>query len=179
MPLRSTQTRRILIAVVPIDRLERELLANVNARPLTHAILFDGNGTVMSDAQVPIVGTNVKTEEVTPRISALAAKYMPTLQGGTEAFEDSPTIRGQKRPPSLITMEPIEFKQFPGTRWWISIASDLSEVDTVVNHIFGAATLWAVFVVISVSAILLSTGTQLIRGGCASSACSMKCWKKN
>jgi len=44
------------------------------------------------------------------------------------------------------------------------VSSALSEVDQVVNRLFGAAVLWAIFVVVSVCAILLSTATQLIRG---------------
>ena len=163
VPIRATQSRRMLVAVVPIDRIARELLADVNQRAGTSAILFDDRGTIMSDPHTEIVGTNVSTETITPRISMLAKKYMPIGQGGTEEYDTSETVLNHTFPPSLITIEPIEFKQFAGTHWWIAIASGLSEVDKDVNHIFSAAAFWAVFVVVSVCGILLSTGTQLIR----------------
>jgi serine phosphatase RsbU (regulator of sigma subunit) len=117
----------------------------------------------MSDVHPEIIGTNVSTETITPRISSLFQKYMPMMQGGTGVFEEPEKVLNHTSPPSIITIEPIEFKQFAGTHWWIGIASGLSEVDAVVNHIFGAALFWAIFVVVSVCAILLSTGTQLIR----------------
>ncbi|MBV8781767.1 MAG: SpoIIE family protein phosphatase [Phycisphaerae bacterium] len=163
VPLRSMQNRRMLVAVVPIDRIENDLLANVNARAQTNAILFDDRGTIMSDTHADVVGKNVHAEHGTPRIRALADAYMSGGNGGTQVFERPEKIEGKIFPPMMITVEPIGFQQFSGTHWWIAIASELSAVDTVVNHIFGAAVVGAVFVVVSVVAILLSTGTQLIR----------------
>ena len=163
VPLRSAQSRRLLVAVVPIDRIERELLADVNARTSTNAILLDSTGTIMSDMHPQIVGTNVNTETITPRITSLLQRFMPAQTGGSQVFEDSEQLLNHTFPPSIITIEPIDFKQFGGMHWWIGIASGLSEVDVVVNRVFKAALVWAIFVVISVCAILLSTGTQLIR----------------
>jgi serine phosphatase RsbU (regulator of sigma subunit) len=124
----------------------------------------DDQGTIMSDSHPEVVGVNVTGDSKTPRISALAAHYMQGENGGTEEFAKPETINGVTHPPALITVEPIDLKEFGGKRWWIAISSGLADVDQVVNRLFGAAVLWAVFVVISVCAILLSTATQLIRG---------------
>jgi Tfp pilus assembly protein PilX len=164
VPIRSINTRRMLVAVVPIDRIEKELFANVNARATTGVLLVDDHGTIMSDSHREVIGANITVDSKTPRISALAAHSMKGGNGGTEEFSTAETINGVTFPPSLITVEPIEFQEFAGTRWWLGIASGLFEVDEVVNRLFGAAVVWAVFVVISVCAILLSTATQLIRG---------------
>jgi serine phosphatase RsbU (regulator of sigma subunit) len=164
VPIRSPNNRRLLVAVVPIDRIEKALFANVNARATTGAILVDDEGTIMSDTHEEVVGVNVTVDRKTPRISAMAARYMHGATGGTEEFSTPEIINGVSFPPSLITIEPIELKELGDKRLWIGIASGLSEVDEVVNRLFGAAAVWAVFVVISVCAILLSTATQLIRG---------------
>jgi serine phosphatase RsbU (regulator of sigma subunit)/type II secretory pathway pseudopilin PulG len=164
VPIRSPNSRRMLVAVVPIDRIEEDLFANVNARATTGAILVDDAGTIMSDSHPENVGVNITGDSKTPRISAMAASYMQEISGGTKEFASPETVNGVTFPPSLITVEPIELKEFGGKRWWLGISSGLSEVDAVVNRLFGAAVVWAVFVVISVCAILLSTAIQLIRG---------------
>jgi len=164
VPIRSVNSHRMLVAVVPIDRIEKDLFANVNARATTGVLLVDDQGTIMSDSHPEVVGVNVTGDSKTPRISALAARYMQGGNGGTEEFPAPEMINGVTHPPALITVEPIDLKEFGGKRWWIGISSGLSDVDQVVSRLFGAATLWAVFVVISVCAILLSTATQLIRG---------------
>jgi serine phosphatase RsbU (regulator of sigma subunit) len=164
VPIRSPNAPRFLVAVVPIDRIEKELFTNLNARATAGALLVDDEGTIMSDSHPEVVGANVTVDSKTPRISAMAARYMRRGSGGTEQFASSEVIDGVTRPPALITMEPIDLQEFGGKRWWIGVSSALSEVDQVVNRLFGAAVLWAVFVVVSVCAILLSTATQLIRG---------------
>jgi serine phosphatase RsbU (regulator of sigma subunit) len=164
VPIRSANTRRMLVAVVPIDRIEKELFANVNARATTGVLLVDDAGTIMSDSHPEVVGVNVTSDSKTPRISAMAAHYMQGGNGGTEEFASPETINGVNFPPSLITVEPIDLKELGPKRWWLGVASGLSEVDEVVNRLFGAAVVWAVFVVVSVCAILLSTAIQLIRG---------------
>jgi serine phosphatase RsbU (regulator of sigma subunit) len=164
VPIRSLNTRRMLVAVVPIDRIEEQLFSNVNARATTGVLLVDDAGTIMSDSHPEVVGVNVTSDSKTPRISKMAAHYMQGGNGGTEEFASPESINGVTFPPSLITVEPIDFKEFGGKRWWLGVASGLSEVDVVVNRLFGAAVVWAVFVVVSVCAILLSTAIQLIRG---------------
>ena len=164
VPIRSINTHRMLVAVVPIDRIEKTLFANVNARAATSAIFVDHHGTIMSDTHPEMVGANVAGDSKTPRISSLAVRYMLSGNGGSEAFSTPETINGTTFPPALITVEPIDLKELGNKRWWIGIASGLSAVDEVVNRLFGAAVVWAVFVVVSVCAILLSTATQLIRG---------------
>jgi serine phosphatase RsbU (regulator of sigma subunit) len=164
VPVRSPNSRRMLVAVVPIDRIEEDLFANVNARATTGAILVDDSGTIMSDNHRENVGINITSDAKTPRISAMAGSYMRVGSGGTKEFASPETINGVTFPPSLITVEPIELKELGGKRWWLGISSGLSDVDAVVNRLFGAAVVWAVFVVISVCGILLSTAIQLIRG---------------
>jgi serine phosphatase RsbU (regulator of sigma subunit) len=164
VPIRSFNTRRMLVAVVPIDRIEQDLFANVNARATTGALLVDDQGTIMSDSHPEVIGVNVRVDSKTPRISSLASRYMKSGNGGTEEFARPETVNGVTFPPSLITVEPIDLKELGGKRWWLGIASGLLGVDEVVNRLFGAAVVWAVFVVVSVCAILLSTATQLIRG---------------
>jgi serine phosphatase RsbU (regulator of sigma subunit) len=165
VPIRGANTHRMLVAVVPIDRIEKALFSNLNARATSGAILVDDHGTIMSDTHEEVVGVNVTADARQPRISAMAARYMRAgAGGGTQEFSNTETINGTTFPPALITVEPIELKELGGKRWWIGIASRMSEVDEVVNRVFGAAVVWAIFVVSSICAILASTSIQLIRG---------------
>jgi serine phosphatase RsbU (regulator of sigma subunit) len=130
---------------------------------MTNVLMVDDHGTIMSDTHPEVVGANVNDDSKTPRISGLALK-MKRGNGGTEEFAKPEVINGNTFPPALITVEPIDLNEFGGTHWSIGVASGLSEVDEGVNRMFGAAAIWAIFVVVSVCAILLSTATQLIRG---------------
>src|SRR5207302_10301531 len=69
---------------------------------------------------------------------------------GTEHFE-----------PAIITVEPFMVLD---RHWLVVIASPLSDIDAVVGQLFRRAVFWAVFVSLSMAAILVSTAVQMIRG---------------
>jgi phosphoserine phosphatase RsbU/P len=51
-----------------------------------------------------------------------------------------------------------------GQRWWLVVTSDLDRVDQMVTPIFREVILWAGFLMLAVTTILVSTTVQLIRG---------------
>jgi phosphoserine phosphatase RsbU/P len=48
-------------------------------------------------------------------------------------------------------------------QWTVVITSPVSDIDTVVRRVFGRAVIWAIFLALSMTAILVSTAVQLIR----------------
>jgi len=59
-----------------------------------------------------------------------------------------------------VTIQPINVQ---GNRWLLGIASGLDEVDAVVQRMFRRAFWWAVFVIVSLMAVLTSTSVFMIR----------------
>jgi serine phosphatase RsbU (regulator of sigma subunit) len=163
VPIRNINSHRFLVAVVPINRIEKSLFSELNVRATGGgAIMVDDQGTIMSATRAA-VGDNVKRDNKTPRLSSMAARYMQGTAGGTELFRNSETVNGRTLQPAMITVEPILLHELGDKRWSLGISSALSDEDEVVSRLLGAAVFWAIFVIVSVSAILLSTATQLIR----------------
>ena len=69
----------------------------------------------------------------------------------------------------------------PGKRWFVLVSSPLADVDSVVGSLFHRIAVWAAFVVVAMTGILVSTAVQMIRGrvktGAASATrCSSASW---
>jgi sigma-B regulation protein RsbU (phosphoserine phosphatase) len=60
----------------------------------------------------------------------------------------------------MSTIQPISVL---GQRWFLVISSDLGEVDKLVTPVFKDAMLWAAFVMLAMTGILVSTAIQMIR----------------
>jgi serine phosphatase RsbU (regulator of sigma subunit) len=161
LPVRGSP-RLLLVAVVPIDKVERQLLSEINASRALGGSILDEKGMFVSNMRHgDLVGQVAVVETQDPRIKTAAEKYPRSGVGGTELFDFPTTVGDSNFEPAMITLWPAEVL---GKRWWVLIGSDLSEVDRLVNPIFRDAMLWALWVMLTMTAILVSTSVQLIRG---------------
>ncbi len=154
---------RLLVAVVPVDKLHEHFLNEVNHQQAMSAILLDDSSTVMAALNPKLVGFRFEAKSQEASVRKLASDYISAGKGGTEVFESPPTIGGVTLPPALTSIEPITLANGNQT-WFVVISSSLSNMDNVLSSLFQRIFYWALFVVVSMTAILLSTAIQLIRG---------------
>jgi serine phosphatase RsbU (regulator of sigma subunit) len=156
----ATQNR-LLVAIVPVDRVERQLLGDFNRRDAAQALLIDDRGVIMSAVDSRVVGLRIDRDIPDPRLREAAGRFL-TAQGGSEVFDRYVHLSDDVvLEPVMISVQPVKL---PGGRvWWVVVSMDLGEVDKVVNPIFREAMTWAIFVMIATSAILVSTAVHMIR----------------
>src|SRR4051812_25557493 len=86
VPMRG-RSAPLMIAVVPIAKIEQTLLRDVNSRENVGAMLIDDSGVIVSNSRAELVGLNIRTDLKDPRTRALAAAYMDEGKSGTQIFE--------------------------------------------------------------------------------------------
>ncbi|MDP9175415.1 MAG: serine/threonine-protein phosphatase [Planctomycetota bacterium] len=150
---------RVIVAVVPATEIQDRFLPPAPQRQITSATLIDDNTAVVASATAALVGMNLKDVD-DPAIREILKDYAANPRKNTQAFDQPMTIGGAEISPRLVTVEPVEL---PRTKWCLLIASPMSEVDDIVAGIFRTVLYWAAFLVISMTAILVSTAVSLIR----------------
>jgi serine phosphatase RsbU (regulator of sigma subunit) len=154
--------RRLLVAFVPIQKVRGKFLDKLNpADNSTAATLADSKMVTMVSSDAILVGVNALTAE-DPHVRRLAERARKSNQVETVAIEQPYTFGKVPRNPRMMTMVPVTI--MGGQRWFLMVSSRLSEVDAVVNRLFGRALIWAIFVVIAMTGILVSTSVSMIRG---------------
>jgi serine phosphatase RsbU (regulator of sigma subunit) len=145
---------------VPIRKIKARFTDELNEKGTgTNAILCDDAGTIMIGGGGALTGRDIGTLR-DERIRTIAAKYLGKEQVGVETLEEPYTLANQQFPPGLMAIEPVSIA---GRKWTLMVITPLAEVDAVVTRVFKRAVFWAIFVVCSMTAILLSTALQLIR----------------
>jgi serine phosphatase RsbU (regulator of sigma subunit) len=152
--------RRLLVAVVPVRPLEQRFLDPVNREERMSATLLDESLSAMATSDQAVLGPNVAHVNH-PILRELTDEYIAAGRRRTVVIEEPVEVQQTMVPPRMISTEPVHVL---GKKWAVVISSDLSEVDRAVANIFGRSLLWAVFVIVSMMAILISTAVQLIRG---------------
>lgn len=150
----------VLVAAVKVSTIAEQYLAALNADPSADVMLVNDAMTVMSASRPQLAGVNIRDAAD----ADLAAGLQSCRADGYQESQvvDHPfTIGGVRFAPALLTAEPIDVA---GKKWFIVVGSPLTEVDGVVAALFGRIFVWAIFVVVVVTAILLSTAFQMIRG---------------
>jgi serine phosphatase RsbU (regulator of sigma subunit) len=156
----SERNPRLLVAAVPVKRVKTRFTDELNTTgTATNAILCDEAGTIMIGSGGALTGRDVGTLR-DERLRDLAGKYIGKGEGGVETIETPYALGGQQFPPGIMAVEPLSIA---GKKWTLMVITPLADVDAVVNRVFKRAVFWAVFVVCSMTAILLSTAVQLIR----------------
>ncbi len=64
-------------------------------------------------------------------------------------------------PPRILAFDQIE--NLPGRRWTVLASAPLSDAETLVDNVFRNALFWAVFVTLSITALMISTSVFMIR----------------
>ena len=159
VPVEGPQ-RRVLVAVVPLRVVQSQFLTDVNNQSAMGAMLLDEGGKVMANPNGSLIGKSLIDDATDPRVRAIAREYIGQEKSGTEIFDDTVTVGDTVLNRAITSINPIEL---PEKKWWLVISSGLNDVDRIVNTLFRRAVFFGVFVVASVTAILVSTSTQLIR----------------
>jgi serine phosphatase RsbU (regulator of sigma subunit) len=150
---------RDLVAVVPIRGIEKQFLQPLNADPSTGAWLIDEAGVAMAASRSQLVGTTV-TGITDPELLDLAKKFVVDHEGGTVVVARNFKIGAASFSPAMISAQPVIIGN---KKWELFVTTSLDNVDGLVAKLFHRALLWCIFVVVSITAILVSTSIQMIR----------------
>ena len=153
--------RRLLVAFVPIHKVGLKFLDKLNpADNSTSATLTDAAMKTMVSSDPALVGINALQAE-DPDVRGLAQSALTSDGPETIAIERPYKLGSSVRNPRMMTITPVRVL---GHRWFLMVSSKLSQVDSVVNRLFRKALYWAIFVVVAMTGILVSTSISLIRG---------------
>ena len=161
--------RRMIVAVVPIKDIER-FLNKLNQNERVNASVADEGMVTMVSSDAALVGVNAAEAE-DPHVRVLAKRALSSDKAVTVAIEEPYEFGHVIRRPRLFTMQPVDVLnrgadrgRSSQLRWWLMVSSPLSDVDVIVRGMFRKALYWAIGVVVSMTAILVSTAVWLIRG---------------
>ncbi len=160
IPVGGIRKPNILVAAVPVWRIERRFLDDLNRRNLASAGLVDDSMTLVAAAHHDLVGTqlrDISSAEFKSALDGLVAED----RRGTRVLSKGFSIGADQFGPVILTARPVRVSD---EQWFVLVSSPLADVDSVVGQVFRRTALWAIFVVFSITAILVSTATQLIRG---------------
>jgi hypothetical protein len=156
----DSKNNHILVAVVPVRKIEEKFLSKINADPTLGATLIDDSYRAMATSRRELIGVDM-LEASPPAHQALIKSHAAAGEPFQLQLEDGAEIKGVKLPPAILAIEPINL---PGKRWWVYMALPLAEVDGVLSQIFHKVMTWAIGVVVLMTAVLVSTSIQMIRG---------------
>jgi len=155
------EQKRLLVAAVPVRQIEAAFLDDVNKEQAMSATLLDDTTTMMATSDRALIGKRVSQHLEDSGLRDIVQQVTSGAERRTMMFDRPMKIAGITLTPRLVTAEPIIL---PGRTWYVFIASQMSEVDGVISNVFRKAMWWAIFVVVSMTAILVSTAVQMIRG---------------
>ena len=148
-----------LVAAITARPIERSLLEDpVQKGDLSGAFVVDEFKAVIAGSNHELVGTQLD-HATAPELSPMLSKFEHADDGATAEIRTFFNIGAQRFEPALLSAHPIEVM---GKRWFLLVASPLKDVDEVVRQLSSRALFWAIFVAVSMTAILVSTATQLI-----------------
>lgn len=155
------QSRRLFVAVVPIANIDAQFLRGMRGQQQLSVLLMDDVMRVMSASDKRIVGLSVIDDGWgNDRINHLATRYRDLGTAGSEVFEQGFAIGEHKFDSGMLSIQPIDV---PGKRWWLSVGSDLAEVNSIVSNTFRPMLMCAIFLLVATTAILLSSAGLVIR----------------
>jgi serine phosphatase RsbU (regulator of sigma subunit) len=162
VPLAGAE-RRLLVGVIPLSEIENRFLRELNSGGEGDAktMLLDSTAAVVFHPDSRMIGASLTNDSSDSRIRDMASEHIRLGTPGDKVFDQSLKIRDVTFDPALVTAQPIKL---PGERsWWLVMSSPLESVNQVVADLFSQAIYWAIFVIVSVTAILVSTAIQMIR----------------
>jgi len=156
----TPERNRLIVVGVPVEKVQKRFLDELNQDgDSTNAVLVDETGTIMIGT-AGLVGRQVSSLK-DEAISRIATQYSAKPMKAVTTIEREYVLGGQTFPPGLVAIEPVTVT---GKKWMLMVITPLSDVDMVVSRVFKRAIFWAIFVVFSMTAILVSSSIQLIRG---------------
>jgi serine phosphatase RsbU (regulator of sigma subunit) len=155
----APKSHLVVVATVPVEKINDRFLSRLNNDRYTGAFLVDESMTTMAASRPGLVGANLSSVG-DAQVRALIDDYHREGMTGTKRLAQPFKLGDHDFEPAMVTSQPIEVA---GKRWFLLVASPLSEVDRVVSALFDRIVLWSVFVTAAIAALLVSTAVQLIR----------------
>ena len=153
-------SRVLLVAVVPVEPMRVRFLDDLNrglaSQRQFNALFLDESGVMMAGSEQVPVGVQVRPTG-DPAIRELTSSG-PDRR--TIIYEESTSADDHILPPRMVSVEPVAVG---GRKWMLVVSSRLSDLDTLVGGIFQHAFWWSIGLVVAVTAVLVSSSTQLIR----------------
>jgi serine phosphatase RsbU (regulator of sigma subunit) len=146
-----------LVVAVSAKPIEVDFLDDQGQHDQSAALLIDESMTVMASSEHSLVGLHID-KDASPMLRSRLASFAP-LYNSTVSLDQPFSIGPQRFDPALITVCPLKVM---GNQWFVLRTSPLSKVDQGVRELSRKALFWAIFVAISMTAILVSTAGQLI-----------------
>jgi serine phosphatase RsbU (regulator of sigma subunit) len=136
-------------------------LHDVDADERMSGMLLDQTMRVMDAPDRRIIGLSVIEDgSGGQRMKELAERYLKLGTAGTEIIDFNFQVGAHEFDRGIVSIQPVEVL---GKRWWLTIGSDMTEVNSVVQNTLKRVLWWGIFVVVSMTAILVSTAVQMIR----------------
>ncbi|MEM8874744.1 MAG: SpoIIE family protein phosphatase [Planctomycetota bacterium] len=160
VPAGSDQ-RYHLISLVRLAELRQRFLQPISADGAIGASLINDQGIILDAADPELKGMNFLSATKSGEVERLFAQ---ARQGGAifgSVVREPVSLGGETMPGAMITIYPVRVGD---QVWSLAMTRDLAGVDSVVRETFGGTVLWALFVVVAMVAILLSTAVTAIRG---------------
>ncbi|HZZ41615.1 MAG TPA: SpoIIE family protein phosphatase [Tepidisphaeraceae bacterium] len=164
-----------LAAIVPVSNVEDQFFRVVRDRSIL-ATLLDENGVVMVTSDLsnpsfaPATMPAYQTSATRPGHRMLARMRMSELIAGTREYGNAGPLpfnnsskhhsEAVKSEPRLTTVEPLHVDD---RTFYVIINSPISDITAAATTLFIRAFIGGIFVILSVTAILLSTAIRLIR----------------
>ncbi len=167
-----------VVAVVSLDKVRTDFFDPLNKpRPadveegsgvaagpagmgVVNAMLVDQKGDVLVSISGRWVGRNM-LKDLDSGMRDAIAPYIQEGKAGSYVMLGDARLGNETLPARIIGFEPVELPS--GQKWTVMTMSPVSEVDALVNRVFGSAFQWAVFVSVAVAGILFSSSVFLIR----------------
>lgn len=153
------QKNFVLVASVSARATAKRFFEDVERASNGAAFLLDEKQTIIAASRPALIGTRISRSSDSPAASTIMS-LMDRGGQATAPLNQTFTIGAEKFQPSMLTAQPVTVLD---KQWTVLISSPLGDIDAVVRRLFGRAVFWALFVALSMTAILVSTAVQLIR----------------
>jgi serine phosphatase RsbU (regulator of sigma subunit) len=154
---------RAWVAVVPMLSIETRFLNDLNQSATMSSNLADDRQRIVSSRNRSLVGTDLTSAaQVDPRIREVVEESVRTNQRITREFLKPVKVGRIELEPAMETIQPVDLPD--GRIWRLGVASSLAEADAAVARFFRRALIGAGVLIAAITAILVSSSTQMIRG---------------
>ena len=155
IPIEGASRNSVLVTTVPTRSTAKRFFDEVNQSGNTAAYLLDEKMIIMAASKSDRIGGAPG-----PTVASLVNSLGSESDGGSSLLSQSFMIGVRNFDPSIVAVHPV--KVFD-KQWYVVLVTPQADVDAVVQRLFKRTALWAIFIALSMTAILLSTAVQLIR----------------
>ena len=157
----------VIVAVIARKSIVEKFLSDLNHGEgrRVNATLLDPVGTIIGGPDPTLIGRSILTDIPDAEFQEFVSGVITQANQGTPRPQrrviDRPLQLGAATiAEAVATFHPVQI----GSRtWWVMVLGSMSDVNAVVDDTFSRAGKWALFVIVAITAILVSTAIQTIK----------------